>query len=139
MKKILFVILIWILALSVGTASAAGTVNKLLPIMVNDPVLNLSGAPVVGISYPQWTDAIVLVANTAQTYTFPAEANYILFSASIGVDFYVNYTTTATVPGASTTTGLASELNPTLRNIAGLTSISIISATAGKVTVSLYK
>ncbi len=138
MKKflLLFVVILLILWMLPGQNFAAtGTVVQLRPVTAH----TVSGIPMLGISRPMWTDAIVLVANTAQSYTIPTGATYILFSASSGCDFYVNYTTTAAVPGASTSTGLVSEMNPGLRALNGATSISLISATAGIITVSLFK
>jgi len=133
MKKILLIILLIFMSLS-GQAMAA-TVNQLMPITVQ----STGGTALIGISRPQWTDAVVLVAGVARTYTIPSGATLILFSASMGMDFYVNYTTTATIPGASTSNGTSNELNPTLRTLGGAASISLISPTSGVVTVSLYK
>ncbi len=87
------------------------------------------------IAKPAYVLAKSLAASTAEAFTVPTDARYVLFSGN--VDYYVNYTTTATVPG-DVTDGTASELNPELRDISGVTSISIISASAGIVTASFY-
>jgi hypothetical protein len=85
---------------------------------------------------PDYTDAKLLAASTAEAFTVPAGANYVNFSSS--GDFYVNYSTTATVPG-DVTDGTASEYKPGLRCITGIATISIISAGTPIVTASFYK
>lgn len=81
-------------------------------------------------------NAYVLVANTAQTVTVPTGATIAAFSAN--GNFYVNWTTTATVPAANVTSGLASELNPTTRRTLGGTTFSIIAPIATIVTIAYY-
>ena len=97
----------------------------------------------IGVVYPQWVDAIVLVANTAVTYYIPTgtnkvTANYLMFSSSGGADFYVNYGATAAVPGTSVTNGTAPELNPLLRCVNNLTAISIIAPVGCVLTISAF-
>lgn len=85
-----------------------------------------------------WPDYVLnrtVAASTAESITVPTGAKYVNFSAN--VDFYANYTTTATVP-ADVTDGSASELNPTMRGIAGVTTISVISASAGQISAAFY-
>lgn len=77
-----------------------------------------------------------LAASTAEDITVPSGAVGAVFSAT--ADFYANYTTTATVPG-DVTDGSASELNPTTRDVTGVTTISVISPTTAIVTVAFYK
>lgn len=76
-----------------------------------------------------------LSANTAESITVPSGARYVVFAC--GADFYANYTTTATVPG-DTTDGSASELNPTMRDVNGKTTISVISASNTVITAAFY-
>ena len=76
-----------------------------------------------------------MLATVAESMTVPTDAKYVLFSG-VG-DFYVNYTTTATVPG-DVTNGSASELNPTIRDISGVVTISIVSPADNIVTASFY-
>ncbi len=80
-----------------------------------------------------------LAASTAEAFTVPTGAKYVLFSAT--GDFYANYTTTATVPGdTAIADATASELNPAMRYIpAGCTSISVIAPAACVVTASFWK
>ena len=97
--------------------------------------LNLDSTRQFAIPRPTYVLARSLAANTAESMTVPTDAKYVLF-ASTG-NFHVSYTTTATVPG-DTTDGTACELNPELRNIAGVTTISVISSAACIVTAAFY-
>lgn len=76
-----------------------------------------------------------LAASTAESITVPTGGRYALFSAT--GDFYANYTTTATVPG-DVTNGQASELNPSMRFVQGVTTISVIAPADCVVTVSFW-
>ena len=84
---------------------------------------------------PKYTLSKLLSANTAEAFTVPTDAKWVVFKGT--GDFYANYSTTAAVPG-DITDGTASELNPDKRNIAGVSSISIISAATPIVTASFY-
>jgi hypothetical protein len=133
MKKILFIGLIIAIVATAGICFAA-TVNQLRGVNVED----LPGKQMIGLNMPEYVDAIVLVANTAQNYTIPSGAKYLMFSAND--DFYVNWGTTAAVPSASTATGAAAELNPGLRSVkSGTATISLIGPRACTVTVLVYK
>lgn len=78
-----------------------------------------------------------LAASTAESFTVPTGARFGLFSAS--GNFYANYTTTATVPGdTAITDATASELNPAMRFISGITTISVIAPVACVVTLSIW-
>ena len=89
----------------------------------------------------KYTLSRTLAANTAESFTVPSGANgqlanFVNFAG--GCDFFVNWTTTATVPG-DVTDGTASEQNPTVRYIPdGTTTISVISESACKITASFY-
>ncbi len=130
MKKIIFALLL-LVSLLPGIGQAAPAVNALNTIYMN-------GIPMIAINRPQWTDSVVLAANTAGSYTFPSGALYVLFSANS--DFYVNFVTTAIVPVAATTNGAAPLLNPgNLYKIDNATAVSIICPAACVVTLSSYK
>lgn len=79
--------------------------------------------------------ARALAASTAESITVPAGAKFVVLSAT--GDFYANFTTTATVPG-DTTDGTASELNPSVIDVSGVTTISVISAATPIVTAAFY-
>jgi hypothetical protein len=74
----------------------------------------------------------------ASTVTVPPGANYVVYSATD--DFYVRWDgTAAAIPGADITNGTGSEINPTIRDIKGVTSFSIIAAVDTVVTMAFYK
>ena len=78
-----------------------------------------------------------LAANTAESITVPTGARFALFSAT--GDFYANYTTTATVPGdTAIADATASELNPAMRWVSGVTTISVIAPATCVVTISFW-
>lgn len=91
---------------------------------------------------PVYTDAIVLLANAAQTQAVPTTttgpgATWVVFSATC--NFYALAGGTSAVPGATTTNGSASMLNPSAWNVTGITTISVIAPTACVVTLSFYQ
>jgi hypothetical protein len=86
---------------------------------------------------PAYVDAIVLVANTAQTWVPPANTRFAIFSGTC--NFWALVGGTATVPGASTSNGTASELNPAAYYFNPVPSVvSLISPTACTVTIAAY-
>jgi hypothetical protein len=87
---------------------------------------------------PAYTDAIVLLANTSQTQAVPTGATWVIFSANC--NFYALTGASAAVPGATTTTGGASMLNPSAWNLTNaVTQITVIAPTACIVTLSFYQ
>jgi len=90
---------------------------------------------VFALPFSDSVNARALAANTAESMTVPAGANYVAFSAT--GDFYVNVGTTATVPG-DVTDGAGSELNPTIRALNGAGTISIIAPATCVVTAAFY-
>lgn len=91
-------------------------------------------------------DSFLLTANTAKTIDVPTFTNSqgsqtyarnCIINAD--ADVWVNWGTTATIPAGDTTDGTGSELNPTARTLSGVTSFSIISATAARVSIAWYK
>ena len=138
MKRLVQFFLFLTLVLGYCTVTFAQTVG---------PVDNITGQggfqrvfpfnPLQGLLYDQWVDALVLSANTAQTYTIPAGTDYLLFSGT-GI-FYVSYTGTAVIPSGNVLTGLAPALDPVLRAVTGLTSISVIAPASTIVTISAFR
>ena len=88
-------------------------------------------APSDGVSI----NALQLAANTAESFTIPSGAKFVIFNST--EDFYARYDTTATVP-ADTTDGTASELNPTIRTLDSRDTISVISESSCKITATFY-
>ncbi len=78
-----------------------------------------------------------VLSTTATSVTPPTGAKFVLFSADD--DFYASMTGTATVPsGAVTLDSTDTVLNPTVREISGVTTISLVSTGAPKITLAFY-
>jgi hypothetical protein len=107
--------------------------GNLRPLVIRS---DANGNNLFALPYPDYVLSRSLAANVAEEMTVPSGATFAVFSAT--ADFYANYTTTATVPG-DVTDGTASELNPSVRDIKGVTAISVISSGTPVVTVSFYK
>lgn len=84
--------------------------------------------------------AAVMTANTPQYITVPAGANFALFAASGGNDFYMlmNVTSGLAVPSASNTAGTAPELNPLLRELKGAATIGLVTTANCVITMAFY-
>ena len=76
---------------------------------------------------PFYIDARDLAANTNETHTVPAGADFVFFSAD--GDFYAKPNGAAAVPG-DVTDGTASELKPGHWDLNGVTSIGLIAPAA---------
>lgn len=96
------------------------------------------------LSIPTFSNRHDVAANTAESDTVPSissvKAQYVNFIPTAAcVDFYVNYTTTAVVPGGDITDGSAPDHNPTMRYIAGtVTTISLIAPNACTITLEYF-
>ena len=85
---------------------------------------------------PSYVDSLQLAVGSAESFTVPDTAGYVIFSATD--DFYANANATATVPG-DVADGSASELNPVGYTVQGGETISIVSsATTAIITMSVY-
>lgn len=121
--------LLWLLLILVSPCFAAVTA-ELRTVDVRD-----FGSGALG--YPTYIQSRALAASTAESITVPTDAMYVFFSANC--DFYVSYDSdTAVVPG-DVDNDTSNELNPTFRYIAGLSSLSVISATTCIITAGFYK
>lgn len=78
-----------------------------------------------------------LTANTAENIVVPSGAHFVLFSCD-QPKFYYRTTGTAEVPSSDVTDGTGSALNPTFRSCDAGDTISVISPTAGVLTVEYY-
>ena len=74
--------------------------------------------------------------SVATTFTVPASAKFVLFSATD--NFYVNWSGTAAIPSGDITNGSGSELNPIIRSITPGATFSVIAAADIVVTLSFY-
>lgn len=98
--------------------------------------LDVNRNPTYAIPAKTYVDAAVLAASTKEDMTVPSGARIVVFSST--GDFFANYDADAAVP-SDTTDGTASELNPTTRNIQGVTTISLIASATPTVTLTYYK
>lgn len=103
--------------------------------------INVVKIPDGFLSAPNWVNEVVLAAGVAKQMTVPVvagtvKAHFACFSADC--DFRVGYNTSAAIPAGDVTDGSASELNPDTRHLLGVTTISLISPTGGRVTVAFY-
>lgn len=131
MKKLFsLVVMVALVLLGSVTAYSQGVLTPLEGIQIRSQTLN-------GLNRPSYTDTIVLEAATAVQYTLPTGSNYALFSAT--QNFYVAYSGVATIPSTNIVNGTGAELNPVLRTINGLATISLICEAACIVTISTYK
>lgn len=91
-----------------------------------------------GIDFPTYTNGYPLAANTAQSVTVPTGATHALFAGAS--TFYVRYDgSAAAIPTEAVTNGTNAELNPKVRRIKGLSTLSLISPATNFVTVSFFK
>lgn len=80
----------------------------------------------------------VLAANVAESDTPPAGANYVIFGAD--GDFYALADSDPAVPSADISDGTSPEINPIIMLLEGVTTVRVVSETAGRViTLSYYK
>lgn len=98
-------------------------------------VKDANNTPLFIIPFSNYVLSKSLAAGVAESFTVPALAKYVVFSAN--VDFYANNRAVAAVPG-DVTDGTASELNPTARACTPAETISVIAPTAGIVTAAFY-
>ncbi|MEF8758328.1 MAG: hypothetical protein V5B36_00950 [Candidatus Accumulibacter sp. UW25] len=89
------------------------------------------------IPFSDYINVQVLLPNVAESPTLPADARFILFSST--ADFYARVNGTASVPSTDVTDGSASEINPTIRSLLGVTSLSLIAPANCTVSLSFYK
>lgn len=91
-----------------------------------------------GCRVPDTVDMRILAANTAERHTVPASAKYV--AAASAADFYIRWHATqgASIPAADVTDGSGCEYKPGVRQLAGLTSFSIISPVAATVSLSFW-
>lgn len=98
-----------------------------------------------GVRWSSFVDFLKLVAHAGVTLTVPTGAKHVILSSS--VDFFIKYTdtvmtsavyTTSSVQASGVCVGTAPELNPVLRTLTDVTGLSIISPSAGNMTLSWF-
>ncbi|MFA5394432.1 MAG: hypothetical protein WC346_00250 [Methanogenium sp.] len=95
------------------------------------------GNPVFGLNLSNYPNAVVLAANVAKSHNVPSGAKRVNISAT--KDFFADFSgETAVIPTEDITDGTSSILNPTLRSIEGVESISFIAEEATVITLEFY-
>lgn len=94
------------------------------------------GPNIYALPYPDYVNSRLLAGGVAESISVPSWATIVIFSAT--EDFFVSYSGAATVPGDKDD-GSANELNPVQRDISGLSTISVISPSACRITAAFYK
>lgn len=116
-----------------------------MPLSVNVQPLSIRDNTTFGLTPPTAINNYVLEANTPVDIDISdleganvISPNYLVFAAN--ADFYVKWNGTgAAVPSSNITDGTGVELNPSVRKIgAGITSFSMVSATACIVQIGLF-
>ncbi len=98
-----------------------------------------NGWPLVaGIPQSNTINAMDFSGAGAKSQSVPAGANFVLISASQNVDTFVLMNGTAAVPSGDVTNGTASEANPPLRSLYGVTTIGVAVSAACIVTLAYY-
>lgn len=91
-----------------------------------------------GVRVPDTINACVLAANIAKRHTVPAGAKYVLAASNAGIHIRWHASLDASIPAGDVTDGSGCEYNPGIRQLAGLTSFSIISPVAATVSLSFW-
>lgn len=98
--------------------------------------LDANDNPVFAIDFPDHVNTAVAGA-TAKAVTVPVGAKFVVFSAT--GDFAADGYKTAVLPTSDRTDGSGSELNPSVRDCKGLSTISVIAPVADtNITLSFY-
>lgn len=112
---------------------------------MRDLIPLVGGSHLTGFSPPgsDYVNAYVLVASTNKTVDLTAAiaagAKFVSITSVSGLDVYSKFGGAAAIPGADVTDGTASELGTAVRRIpASTTSLGLISAVAGVVTLSFW-
>ena len=90
--------------------------------------------------FPTVTDEVdvVAVTTTSYTYVIPTGARFLIFYPSAGLEYAVRLNEDATYPSATVTDGSGSILCPGQLDVEGVTSLGIISNSAGPLTIAVY-
>jgi len=112
------------LALGLALAAYAAPVAVRLPVFQDIP------------PFSTWTDAKVLEANVAETYTVPTGCYLLVFNAPGG--FWVRKGGTAAIPAADVTDGTAPVYNPASRLVTPGDQLSFIADDAVKISLQCH-
>ena len=106
-----------------------------MPVTQTVPEGPFSDAPYIC----DYIDNRVLAANTAETVTVPATADWVIINYS-APPFYLSKTTIpAVVPAADIVDGTGHAVSPTYRKVVRGSTFSVISPNAGVMSLEFYK
>lgn len=116
-------------------AVPAGAITKL-------SVARDKKGPIGAIQQSDTIDVRVLAARVAESHTVPAGAKYVIFSCvdsnGTAASFWADFDGTAAIPSADITDGSGCEVNPAVRYVGNVSTISLIAPAACIVTMSFY-
>lgn len=79
---------------------------------------------------------LVLTANTEKVVTVPSGADIVVFGTT--ASFYCKMNSTVEIPATDIIDGSGGELNPTARQVAGISTIHLIASSDCIITLSFY-
>lgn len=97
---------------------------------------DVNGKSTYSIPFSDFINVHTLDAGIAETVTIPEGAKFILFSSSS--DFYARVNGTASIPVNDVVDGSGSELNPVIRSLSGVDSLSVIAPFDCRLSMSFY-
>ncbi len=86
---------------------------------------------------PGYRDSYSLSAGVARAVTIPAGAGAVKFYSK--ADFYAQANTVAAMPVGDVTDGTAPALNPAVRDLAGVSTLSLVSAVDCRVELEFFE
>jgi hypothetical protein len=95
-----------------------------------------NGQATFAVPFADHINVQTLAPTVAETVTIPSGARYVVFSST--ADFYARINATATIPVGDVTNGSGSEMNPSIRQLKDVTSLSVISPSACTITMAFY-
>jgi hypothetical protein len=136
MKKLIYVFgVISIAMLLIFSTMAAQSLR-----IAKDP----GGMSTDAIASSDYVLARVMTADSAESITVPAGYDYVMFGcvdgSGNGGSFYADFHgTTAAEPSGDVTDGTGAELNPYIRTLDGITTISVLCPVACIITAAFYQ
>lgn len=97
---------------------------------------DVNGKSTFSIPFSDFVNVTTLASGIAEEVTIPTDAKFILFSASS--DFYARVNGTASIPVNDIADGSGSELNPVIRSLLGVDSLSLIAPFDCRITMCFY-
>lgn len=95
-----------------------------------------NGQSTFAVPFSDTINVQTLAPTVAESVTIPSGAKYVVFSSS--ADFYARINAAATIPVGDVTDGSGSEMNPSIRQLRDVTTLSVISPSACTITLAFY-